>query len=168
MAVLNITNGDGAANVIKASSVAGDVLPWRDPMHHGPFPAGLDLPELSKVRADYLSGPGIDRDETRRGFRLRDDHLNGASRYDEVVLWFEHDLLDQLQILQLFDWFYETAFDRSKLTLICIRSFRRSSRIPRARRINARSSRDVMERASSNNSRSIAIGTHGLAGISVT
>ncbi len=123
MAILNITNGDGAANAIKASSVAGDVLPWRDPMHHGPFPAGLDLAELSKMRADYLSGPGIDRDAARRDFQLRDDHLNGANRYNELVLWFEHDLLDQLQILQLFDWFYETAFERSKLTLICINHF---------------------------------------------
>lgn len=34
---LHITNGDCAAEIIKASSLGGDVLPWRDPMHHVPL-----------------------------------------------------------------------------------------------------------------------------------
>ncbi len=44
---LHITNGDGVGNVLDACTIAGDVLPWRDPMHHGPFPAGLDLDAAS-------------------------------------------------------------------------------------------------------------------------
>lgn len=123
MPILHITNGDGAANLLKASTIAGDVLPWRDPMHHGPFPADLDFAALGEIRADYLSGPGMDRDEVRRDFRLRNEHLTSAPRYDEVILWFEHDLLDQLQLLQLLDWFHETGFDRNRLTLICIDRF---------------------------------------------
>lgn len=123
MSTLHITNGDGAADLLKASTIGGDVLPWRDPMHHGPFPAGIGLDALAGVRADYLCGPGLDRDETHRAFRLRDEHLASAARYDGVILWFEHDLLDQLQILQLLDWFHDTGFDRAKLALICIDHF---------------------------------------------
>ena len=123
MSVLNITNGDGAAQLLQASSVDGDILPWRDPMHHGPFPAGLGLPELSVIRADYLSGPDDDPSAARQGFQQRDDQLRDANRYDEVVLWFEHDLLDQLQILQLLDWFLGVDFDRTKLAFICIDRF---------------------------------------------
>jgi hypothetical protein len=123
MRVLHTTNGDGAANLIKQSSVEGGVLPCRDPMHQGPFPAGLGLDELSERRAAYLAGPGIDLDETVRGFRLRDDHLRSAWSYDEVVLWFEHDLLDQLQILQFLEWFAEMAFDLSNLNLISLDRF---------------------------------------------
>ena len=123
MLVLNITNGDGAGNLLKASSVSGDVLPWRDPMHHGPFPAGLSLSELSVVRADYLSEPTADPSAARHGFEARDAHLRDADRYDEIVLWFEHDLLDQLQLLQLLDWFLDVGFDRTKLTLVCIDRF---------------------------------------------
>ena len=52
---LNITNGDGAAGVIRASAVAGDILPWQDLMFEGPFPAGLDLEATSQQRADYLA-----------------------------------------------------------------------------------------------------------------
>ncbi|MEO1406451.1 MAG: hypothetical protein AAFV54_08170, partial [Pseudomonadota bacterium] len=66
MKILNITNGDGAANIIKQSVVTGDVLPWRDPMHHGPFPADLSLPELGKVRAAHLAGPDGDPTEVIR------------------------------------------------------------------------------------------------------
>lgn len=120
---LNITNGDGAANIIKRSAVPGDVLPWRDPMHHGPFPSTLALSELSVLRARYLVGPEGDPTEAIRDFALRDDHLRASGDYDSVTLWFEHDLLDQLQILQLLDWFADAELEDTTLNLICIDRF---------------------------------------------
>jgi hypothetical protein len=35
----------------------------------------------------------------------RDRGLARADSFDRLVLWFEHDLYDQLQPLQIFDWF---------------------------------------------------------------
>jgi hypothetical protein len=100
--VLHITNCDSAAGLIQASGIVGDVLPGRDPMHHGPMPPDIDLAALSAVRAAYLSEPGhFAGDE----FRARDTALQQSLGYETVVLWFEHDLLDQLQILQILDWF---------------------------------------------------------------
>lgn len=123
MKILNITNGDGAANTIKQSTVPGDVLPWRDPMHHGPFPAGLSLRELGDLRAEYLAGPNADATDVKRDFQLRDRHLKAAPSYDKVTLWFEHDLLDQLQILQLLDWFSGAPMGATRLAMICIDHF---------------------------------------------
>lgn len=123
MRILNVTNGDGAANIIKQSAVAGDVLPWRDPMHHGPFPAKLTLSELSVLRARYLVGPDADPTGAERDFQLRDQHLKASSSYDNVILWFEHDLLDQLQILQILDWFSDFSFKDTTLDMICIDRF---------------------------------------------
>lgn len=123
MTALHITNGDVAANIIKQSVVSGDVLPWRDPMHHGPFPADIALEKLSRIRAQYLSAPGVDIAEAERDFRLRDEHLRAASQYENIILWFEHDLLDQLQILQILDWFGDTDFGDATLEIICIGSF---------------------------------------------
>ena len=123
MRFLHITNGDGAAGILKASSLTGDVLPWRDPMHHGPFPAEKTLEELRPIRAAYLAGPGGNPRPIARDIRLRDDHLRAAPTYDNVVLWFEHDLLDQLQILQLLDWFATAEMDGTGLEIICINSF---------------------------------------------
>ncbi len=121
--VLNITNGDTAANVIRQSRVAGEVLPWRDPMHHGPFPAALSLGKLSEVRADYLSGPHADPATTQREFLLRDERLRASLDCENVTLWFEHDLLDQLQILQILDWFSGNDLGSTTLELICIDRF---------------------------------------------
>lgn len=123
MKILNITNGDGAANIIKQSTVIGDVLPWRDPMHHGPFPAELPLSELGKLRAIYLAGPDSDPTEIVRDFQLRDQHLKASEGYDKVTLWFEHDLLDQLQILQILDWFSGARRKNTILEMICVDRF---------------------------------------------
>lgn len=123
MKTLHITNGDGAAEIIKESTITGDVLPWRDPMHHGPFPAGLKLQELSRIRTKYLAGPDMDLTDVERGFQLRDSHLQAAPDYDQVVLWFENDLLDQLQILQILDWFSDADLGATTLELICIDNF---------------------------------------------
>jgi hypothetical protein len=54
-----------------------------------------------------------------REFAERDRALERALSQDEVVLWFEHDLYDQLQLLQLLDWFATCEIGSTKLTLIC-------------------------------------------------
>jgi len=123
MTSLHITNGDSAGNILEASALEGDVLPWRDPMHHGPFPAGHDLDAVSDVRARYLAGTPDSYDDVARSFRLRDARLKAANRYSEIILWFEHDLLDQLQILQLLDWFSGADLGDAKLSMICIDRF---------------------------------------------
>ena len=120
---LHITNGDVAANTLKGLYPDEDVLPWRDPMTEGPFPAGLDLCATSKIRAGYLAGPALPHDQVLRDFDLRDRHLAAAERYDDITLWFEHDLLDQLQLLQLLDWFASAPVPSGKLGVICIGTF---------------------------------------------
>lgn len=127
--ILHITNGDSAADIIGVCGLGGNVLPWRDPMHHGPFLPGLSLDEISRVRIDYLNGALSSPYESvhslgQHGFSERDAILASAPEYKEVVLWFEHDLLDQLQLLQLLDWFGRNGKFDFKLSLICIDHFK--------------------------------------------
>ena len=84
----------------------GDILPWRDVLHDGPVPGGLSLAQLGPVRARFLSQVGWD-DEARllHAFKSRDDVVERYDEYENVVLWFEWDLYDQLQLLQLLDFF---------------------------------------------------------------
>jgi hypothetical protein len=118
--MLHVTNGDAAAEVIRASGVGGEVLPWRDVLHEGPVPAGLPLEELSAVRADFIAGQGWgDGGDPRREFEARDQSLAGFGAHDEVVLWFEHDLYDQLQLAQLLDFFAAAERGETRLTLVC-------------------------------------------------
>ncbi len=132
---LHITNGDGAVDQIKACDPSGNVLPWRDPMHHGPFPAINSLDRLSQIRSYYLNGKDFnplierfnqgvsDNSELQHDFTERDEQLKRAHEYEEVVLWFEHDLLDQLQIVQILSWFERCENMDCSLSLICIDRF---------------------------------------------
>jgi hypothetical protein len=103
---LHITNGDSAAGTMNEARILGDILPWRDVLHDGPVPGGLSLAQLSPVRARFLSQVGWD-DEARllHAFKARDDVVQRYDDYESVVLWFEWDLYDQLQLLQLLDFF---------------------------------------------------------------
>jgi hypothetical protein len=115
--VLHVTNGDCAASVL-ARAVKGEILPWRDVLHEGPVRAGLSLEELSRERARFIADCGWGAfDDVLDEFQHRDAMLQAAPSQEEVVLWFEHDLYDQLQLTQLLDWFAQHP--ARKLSLVC-------------------------------------------------
>ncbi len=98
---LHVTNGESCGNTLRQSSVGGAVLCWQDVLTEGPVPAGSPR-ELRAVRARFLSesGWGTVRaivDTLERRDRLFELALQEGR---DVVLWFEHDLYDQLQLLQ--------------------------------------------------------------------
>ena len=101
--MLHVTNGDSTVPGIEGTGVGGDVLPWRDALHEGPVPAGVDDDELRAVRARFLADCGWGTAEAiEAGMRARDERLAAALAGDEpVVVWFEHDLYDQLQLIQV-------------------------------------------------------------------
>ena len=43
--------------------------------------------------------------------------------YDELILWFEHDLFDQLNLIQLLTWIRERLPAAKPVSLVCIGSF---------------------------------------------
>src|SRR6185369_3265595 len=99
---LHITNGDFAVAVLRTAGMQGEILPWRDVLHEGPVRADVPLPELSKLRAKFIAGAGWGAEaQVAEQFALRDALLRAADGRAEVVLWFEHDLYDQLQLIQL-------------------------------------------------------------------
>jgi hypothetical protein len=122
--MLHITNGESAAIGLRRSGIPGVFLAWSDVLHEGPVPAGLSLDQLSELRARFIAGRGWSSyEETLEGFRSRDSILKHFRDEQEVMLWFEHDLYDQLQLLQILDWFAEQEQGETILTLISIDSF---------------------------------------------
>jgi hypothetical protein len=88
-------------------------------LHEGPVDASLPLPELSEQRARFISDKGWDDFAHVSGsFRERDHAIQHLDYFDEVVLWFEDDLYDQLQLLQVLDFFASGAAGRKTLSLI--------------------------------------------------
>ena len=98
---LHITNGDADAK--KVGEILGeDTLPWRDFLHDGPARPELLLGELSLVRARFISGLGYGSfDSILIAFQNRDACFTDALEQREVTCWFEEDLYDQLQLMQV-------------------------------------------------------------------
>jgi len=117
--MLHLTNGESVVNGFKTVGLPGVHLSWDDPLHDGPVPATASLHDLSDTRARALAGFGWGSyDEIRRRFSDRDRALEGFCDHDETVLWFEHDLYDQLQLVQLLDWFSHQDLAGTRLSLV--------------------------------------------------
>ena len=115
--MLHITNGDCAVAVI-SKVVQGTILPWRDVLHEGPVRAGLSLEELSAERAHFIAEAGWDDFQSvLKNFKERDATFRRAGEHDEIVLWFEHDLYDQLQLIQVLDGLAELR--GPPISLVC-------------------------------------------------
>jgi hypothetical protein len=102
MLTLHLTNGDHAASALARSGLPGDILSWRDLLHDGPVPSDRDRVVFRRARGEFLASRGwISQSALIADFEERDARLDGVTAEDEVVLWFEPDLYDQLQLLQV-------------------------------------------------------------------
>jgi hypothetical protein len=116
-AALHVSNGD--ATDLPGTGLARRLIYWRDVLHEGPVPA-VGHEELRQIRAAFLLGAGADdRAEGLRMFRGRDAALE-ANHDGEYVLWFEADLYDQLQIVEILARLAELEVPAERVTLICI------------------------------------------------
>jgi hypothetical protein len=114
---LHISNGD--ATDVPGTGLARRVVYWRDILHEGPVPE-VGPAELRRIRVDYLADyEGVERVEAMRRFTERDQALE-AGRDGEYVLWFEADLYDQLQIIQILARLDDVGVPAQRITLICI------------------------------------------------
>lgn len=119
MSILHVTNGDVAAELLRELDPGSEVLPWRDVLHEGPVPAGLALEELSEVRALFIGSIGWEDYHTaRESFATRDRVIRDHGRFDEIALWFEWDLYDQLQLIQIIDFLVSEQRPLSDITVV--------------------------------------------------
>jgi hypothetical protein len=114
--MLHVTNGSIAVSRLHDLGVPGSIIPWDDVLHEGPVRAGLSVDELRHERADFLGREWNEVEAIESGMRTRDDQLTTSAREDdEVVLWFEHDLYDQLHVLQILNQIREVGPARRAL-----------------------------------------------------
>jgi hypothetical protein len=121
--LLHITNGDSVLSTFRQVRFPGRYLAWKDALHDGPVPHTGSLADLSDIRARTLADFGWGTYETLRAdFAERDRTLEDFRKFEEVVLWFEHDLYDQLQLIQLLDWFAQQEMAKVRLSIVQINS----------------------------------------------
>lgn len=119
--MLHIVNGDSVAQTLRQGVVQGDILVWREVYPEGPvFTDPVDFASRS-VRAEYLQNAmGIPSEEFIRTSKAQEKKLAGFQEYEEIVLWFEHDLFDQTMLCYLLHWFEQQNLGSTKLNLLCI------------------------------------------------
>ena len=116
--VLHVTNGDSAAGTLRAGGIDGVVLAWRDVLHTGPVPA-VPSGELRRIRARHLGTlDGATERKVLAGLVKRDGTVRRHS--GAYQLWFEADLYDQLQLIQILTMLREQQVDPERISLICI------------------------------------------------
>jgi hypothetical protein len=107
---------------LEHSRVPGSFAVYADVLHEGPVPPVTGTAEWRETRSRFLSGDPPYADVLRR-YEEWDARMAAFGEYDEVVLWFEHDLFDQLLLLKHLDWFSGRPLGRTTLSLICIGEF---------------------------------------------
>lgn len=125
--MLHITNGDSVGEMLASlDCVEGEILCWRDVLHDGPLQL-LPFKDYARQRADFLAeslaAQGItepDEAAIYADLQQRQKSLDGLSRHEEVVLWFEHDLYDQLQLAEILHCLAADKPPGGRLSLICI------------------------------------------------
>jgi len=121
---LHILNGDSVRGTLEQSDVPGAFVPYVDILHEGPVPSENGNPSWRETRARYLSASGyVSYADALRTYEEWDARAATFAEYDEVVLWFEHDLFDQLLLVRHLDWFSRRDLGRTALSLICIGEF---------------------------------------------
>jgi hypothetical protein len=122
--MLHIFNGDSAAGTAKQSGIPGHIVAWREALVCGPTPGGVSDAEFRQLRARYLAETyGAPLEQCEKGLRRQEQSLAAYAKHDEVVLWFEHDLFCQVQLIYLLHWFAQRELGNTKLSLICIDEF---------------------------------------------
>lgn len=114
-------NGDTVLEPLRASGVPGEFTVWADVLHQGPLPAGVDAEEWRRVRSAHLAAAGgLDPGQVLEQLRSWDASLDRWREFDEVVLWLEHDLFDQLLLIRHLDWIAGLEAPPGRFALICV------------------------------------------------
>jgi hypothetical protein len=121
--MLHILNGDSTRLSLEQSSVPGTFSVWGDVWYEGPVPRDVSDVELIEARARFHAGDVFSYDDAlAMGMRWLAG-LASYPQYDETIIWCEHDLYDQMLLINLLDWFTRQSLRPRRLSLICIGEF---------------------------------------------
>src|SRR6185437_3240584 len=102
----------------------GEHKAFQEVLMEGPAPSGLSPDEWLEVRATFLAEAyELKVEKSQNDLRDHEAWLRKFSEHDETILWFEHDLFCQINLIYLLDWFSKQPRGKTRLSLICIGEF---------------------------------------------
>src|SRR5688572_10437296 len=90
--IVHVCNGDHTADVLSLADLPGEIRVWADALDQGPV---LPIPDAEhhKVRGEFWGDAGKLAEQDRG--------VDEAASAEELILWYEHDLFDQLALVRL-------------------------------------------------------------------
>jgi hypothetical protein len=124
--MLHVHCGSASADSLRRSGVPGEVIEWADLLYVGPLPVGVTAERWRVVRADALvkaSRGQLGLEQCMRRLEHQDQVLAAYGEHDEVVLWFDACLYDQLILIRHLDFFAQRDMGCTALSLVCVSGF---------------------------------------------
>lgn len=119
--LLHVLNGDCTLAIMNKQQMAGDKVVWREVLCEGKTVPQVGSKGFWAERTDFFeaffeAAPNQFRkwtiEEFEKLYRFRD--------YEEVVLWFEHDLFCQINMVALLSWFANQDRGNTRIALVCL------------------------------------------------
>jgi hypothetical protein len=122
--MLHIHNGESTAITMREFGFPGEHFAFQEVLMAGPTPRGLSREDWHETRAKYLAEAyDLNSQECRSDLVKQEAALRRFTDHDETILWFEHDLFCQINLIYLLDWFSQEANGKTNLSLVCVGEF---------------------------------------------
>lgn len=117
--ILHITNGDFTTNYLKELNFSGDFITWREMLSEGKTTTDVGSEAFWKNRFEFFKTSYKVSKQKFIEYTLKEyRNLCNKKSNKEIVLWFEHDLFCQINMLAVLSWLnrYRKGYD---ISLIC-------------------------------------------------
>jgi hypothetical protein len=122
--MLHITDGESVAGTLRKSALTGIVSTYGDLMFEGPAPAGLDAEAWRDVRARFIAdSDNAGLEEARQYLQGCENTLAAFSQHEEVVIWLDHRLSNQLILIKVLDWFSRQDLGGVQVSLVRVERY---------------------------------------------
>lgn len=117
--MLHIRCGDDIIKKIMNARLPGRAITWAEPLCDGPVTDTV-LHNVLDQRLDFITHRyGLKPKFVKKGLEKQDKTLQTAERHEEIVLWIEADLYDQMIMVYLVEQLKQICPEETKISVIC-------------------------------------------------
>ncbi len=103
--ILHIKNGDSTTNYLKELNFSGDFITWREMLCEGKTTTDVGSESFWKSRYDFFKTSYKVSKQKFIDYTLKEYRaLCNKKNTNEIVLWFEHDLFCQINMIAVISW----------------------------------------------------------------
>lgn len=119
--MVHIADGDSVVGTLRRSGLPGVVMVCGDLLYEGPALQGVSPSVWQQSRATFIRDAGYATlGDAERFVEAADRALASYRDHDEVSLWLDHRLSDQLILIRALDWYSRQDLGTTRLSLICL------------------------------------------------